>query len=284
MKKLLSSLLALLIMLLLGCGSSNEQGVKDSRQDFMVELEKALAENNIPFTVDDEGYVRYSKEHKESVERIKRQIDQRRTGEVGSKFEDESSTRYFRKLLDEKGITYRTASREDGEWTYWNPESREQQEEIEMKVVAHAFEQQKSRSSQGDAAQSEVPADAVISQDSSLNQQLHQYLEKQQYQEAIDLVLPEAENGNASAQHLAGELYLARNPPDYDRAREWLQKAVSQDYAPAKTSLANLYLTGRGVEKDEQEAVRLLQEAEQQGDQSAHLLLEKARKQGWWGM
>jgi len=55
-------------------------------------------------------------------------------------------------------------------------------------------------------------------------------------------------------------------------------------YAPAKTSLANLYPSGRGVQKDEAEAVRLLQEAEQQGDPSAHLLLEKARKHGWWGM
>lgn len=282
MKKLLL-FIVLLTMPLFGCGSNNEQAIKDSREDFMAEFQKALTEKDIPFTVDNEGYVRYSKEYKEAVERIKRQVDERRSAEVGSKFEDELSTQYFRKLLDERGISYRTASREDGEWTYWNPESKQQQEEIEMKVVAHAFEQQKNRSGQV-PTQNALPADAIISQDSSLNQQLHQYLEKQQYQAAIDLVLPKAENGNAPAQHLVGELYLARNPPDYDRAREWLQRAVNQGYAPAKTSLANLYLSGRGVEQDEQEAVRLLQEAEQQGDQSAHLLLEKARKQGWWGM
>ena len=38
-------------------GSSDEQGIKDSREDFMVELKKALIENNIPFRVDDDGYV-----------------------------------------------------------------------------------------------------------------------------------------------------------------------------------------------------------------------------------
>lgn len=135
-----------------------------------------------------------------------------------------------------------------------------------------------------EAASHPKSAAASIDRDRSLDEQAQPYLEKQQYQAAIDLVLPKAENGNAPAQHLVGELYLARNPPDYDRAREWLQRAVNQGYAPAKTSLANLYLSGRGVEQDEQEAVRLLQEAEQQGDQSAHLLLEKARKQGWWGM
>jgi len=128
------------------------------------------------------------------------------------------------------------------------------------------------------------PAAAPTGHDQSLDEQIQPYLEKQQYQAAIDVVLPAAESGNVRAQHLVGELYLARNPPDYDRAREWLQKAVNQGYAPAKTSLANLYLSGRGVAKDEAEAVRLLQEAEQQGDQSAHQLLDKARKQGWWGM
>ena len=88
----------------------------------------------------------FPSEHKEAVEQIKRQVDQRRAGEVGSKFEDELSTKYFRRLLDEKGISYRTVSRDDGEWTYWNPESKQQQEKIEMKVVAHAFERQKGRS------------------------------------------------------------------------------------------------------------------------------------------
>jgi len=143
MKKLLPCLVVVLTMSLFGCGSSTEQGIKDSREDFMVEFKKALTENDIPFTVDDEGYVRYSRENKETVEEIKRQVDQRRSSEIGSKFEDELSTKYFRKLLDEKGISYRVVSREDGEWTYWNPESKEQQEELEMKVVTHAFEQQK---------------------------------------------------------------------------------------------------------------------------------------------
>lgn len=133
-------------------------------------------------------------------------------------------------------------------------------------------------------AQSPKSTGTAIDQDRLLDQQLQPYLEKEQYQAAIDILLPAAEDGNAHAQHLAGELHLAMNPPDSDRAREWLLRAVMQNYAPAKTSLANLYLSGRGVEKDEAEAVRLLQEAEQQGDQSASLLLDRARKHGWWGM
>jgi hypothetical protein len=145
MKKFLPCLIVVLIMPLFGCDSNNEQGIKDSREDFMIEFKKALTENGIPFTVDDEGYVRHSKEDKKALEEIKHQVDQRRSGEISSKFEDELSTKYFRNLLDEKGISYRTASREDGEWTYWNPENKKQQEELEMKVVTHAFEQRKAK-------------------------------------------------------------------------------------------------------------------------------------------
>ena len=137
---------------------------------------------------------------------------------------------------------------------------------------------------QDEKAQSFKSADVVINRGQSLDRQLQPYLDKKQYQAAINIALPAAEEGNAHAQHLSGELYLAMNPPHYDRAREWFLRAVRQDYAPAKTSLANLYLSGRGVEKDEAEAIRLLREAEQQGDQAARLLLEKARKHGWWGM
>lgn len=146
MKRLLPWMVVVLAMPLFGCGSNNEQGIRDSREDFMIEFKKALAESNISFTVDDEGYVRYSREDTEAIDQIKRQVDQRRAREVGSRFEDELSTKYFRSLLDRMKISYRTESREDGEWTYWHPESQQQQEEIEMKVVAHAFKQQKGRS------------------------------------------------------------------------------------------------------------------------------------------
>lgn len=146
MKKLLPCLMFALAMSLLGCGSNDEQGIRDSRDQFMVEFQEALTKNDIPFKTDDEGYIRYSSEYKEAVERIKGQVDRSMASEVGSKFEDKISTEYFRKLLDEKGIGYRTETQEDGEWTYWHPESKDQEKEIEMKVVTHAFQQRKGSS------------------------------------------------------------------------------------------------------------------------------------------
>ncbi len=120
--------------------------------------------------------------------------------------------------------------------------------------------------------------------DELLDQQVRRYLENGEFSAAIELLLEYAHQGNAWAQHFVGELYLAINPPNYASASEWFLRSVAEDYAPAKFSLANLYLTGRGVEKNEAEAVSLLKEAEQQGDHSAHLLLEKARAHAWWGM
>lgn len=148
MKKRLPCLIFAVNLSLFGCGSSNEQGIRDSREEFMMEFQKALTENGIPFKTDDEGYIRYSREHKEAVEKIKNQVDKSMASEVGSKFEDEMATGYFRKLLDERGISYRTETREDGEWTFWHPKSKDQQTEIEMKVVSHIFEQRKGSSSQ----------------------------------------------------------------------------------------------------------------------------------------
>lgn len=138
MRKLLP--IFVLTAFFLGCDSKDEIGIRDSRESFMVELKAALERDKIPFSVDEEGYVRYSRKHKEAVEKITKEVDASILSEVGSKFEDEVSTSYFRKLLDEAGIKYRTESKGDEDWTYWRPKSVAQQKEIEMKVVSHSFQ------------------------------------------------------------------------------------------------------------------------------------------------
>ncbi len=126
----------------------------------------------------------------------------------------------------------------------------------------------------------EIPID----QDRNLDQLIQPYLEKNEYQAAIDILLPSAKKGNVHALHIIGELYIAMSPPDYGLAYKWLLKAVNMEYAPAKTSLANLFLSGRGVEKNESKAISLLKEAENQGDRTARIMLEKAHNNGWWGL
>lgn len=140
MRILLSLLILLLTVSLFGCSKNNEQGVLDSRKSYMTVLQKMLTEKEVPFTRDDEGYIRYSNEYKDIVEKIKLQVDEQLRQEIGTKFEKGESTQYFRKLLNKTKINFRTETRPDGEWTYWHPKNQRQKDEIEMKVVAYTFD------------------------------------------------------------------------------------------------------------------------------------------------
>lgn len=115
-----------------------------------------------------------------------------------------------------------------------------------------------------------------------LDQQVHAYLEARQYENALALVVIQARKGDPHAQHFAAEICLAMLPPDYACAVSWLREAVAQDYAPAKTSLAVMYMNGLGVGKNRKHALELLEDAKQDGDPSAKKLLEKGESRGWW--
>lgn len=140
MKKPLVALLIVVSLLFSGCDTNNQRGIKDSRPEFMKELQASLADNGIPFEVDNEGYVRYPSKYEEAVERIKKQVDKNIASEIGTKFEDKNQAEYFRSLLKERGISFRAETREDGEWTYWRPESKAQQNEIEIEVVSKSLQ------------------------------------------------------------------------------------------------------------------------------------------------
>ncbi len=130
----------LLFVFLPSCSSGDEEGIRDSRDNYMMELQNALSKNNIPFKIDSEGYIRYSKKHSKFVEKIKQNVDEQTFSEVGTKFNDEQSTKYFRKLLDESKISYRIKTRKNSEWTYWHPENKNQENEFEGRVVMKYFE------------------------------------------------------------------------------------------------------------------------------------------------
>ena len=93
---------------------------------------------------------------------------------------------------------------------------------------------------------------------------------------------PFAENGNLRAQHLIAEIYMAKPEPKPEVAFLWLTRASDNDYAPAKFTLAHLYLSGRGTEKNINEAVELLKQSANAGYQAAIDLLRAAKKNGWW--
>jgi hypothetical protein len=72
------------------------------------------------------------------------------------------------------------------------------------------------------------------------------------YATSLKVWLPKAQEGDAEAQTLVGEIYEKGLgiQPDYQAAAVWYQKAADQNYARAQINLGQLYEKGQGVEKD----------------------------------
>ena len=72
---------------------------------------------------------------------------------------------------------------------------------------------------------------------------------REDYETAVQLFRPLAEQGNARAQGILGSMYeLGQGvPQDYVEAEKWLRKAAEQGNATAQTLLGNIYGAGQGV-------------------------------------
>jgi uncharacterized protein len=95
------------------------------------------------------------------------------------------------------------------------------------------------------------------------------------YQKALRLVRPLANDGDAAAQFNLGLMYMTGQGVQQDDAAAalWFRKAAEQGYAFAQSNLGTLYLYGRGVTHDDTEAVTWLRKAADQGDAVAEFLL-----------
>jgi uncharacterized protein len=80
------------------------------------------------------------------------------------------------------------------------------------------------------------------------------------YQKALRLIRPLANDGDAVAQFNLGLMYTAGQGVQQDNAAAalWFRKAAEQGYAPAQSNLGTVYLYGRGVTQDDTEAVAWL--------------------------
>jgi uncharacterized protein len=103
---------------------------------------------------------------------------------------------------------------------------------------------------------------------------------------AIAIILPLAQKGDAMAQNALGVLYLGEEDggtnsnPNFPAALKWLSKAATQRFAPAEGNLGNLYASGHGVPKDAKKAVRWYQSATGHGDVEGQYNLARAYQLG----
>lgn len=98
--------------------------------------------------------------------------------------------------------------------------------------------------------------------------------------------LKAAEQGDAEAQKSLGNCYLSGNgvAKDAEEAVKWYSKAAEQGYAKAQFNLANCYRDGIGVEKNYSEALRLYRLAAAQGNAKAQYCIALSYDKGPWGV
>jgi TPR repeat protein len=102
------------------------------------------------------------------------------------------------------------------------------------------------------------------------------------FETALRLVRPLAEDGNVQAQSILGTLYSRGSgvPKDLAAAVEWYRKAAEQGDVRAQHNLGVMYLTGRGVKKSPAEGARWVRKAADQGDAVAQYRLAVLYEKG----
>lgn len=89
-----------------------------------------------------------------------------------------------------------------------------------------------------------------------LNKKSKDYLDKQDFKNAIPLLRQAAEKGNAEAQYNFGVSYQQgiEVPQNDSIANTWFAKAAGQGWKDAQFKLAYSYATGRGIPQEDKQA------------------------------
>ena len=91
------------------------------------------------------------------------------------------------------------------------------------------------------------------------------------YKTAFQLIKPQAEKGDATAQFMLGFMYSNSQgvPQDFAEAMKWYRKAADQGDADAQSNLGYMYSNGQGVPQDYAEAIKWYSKAAKQGNKAA---------------
>jgi len=88
-------------------------------------------------------------------------------------------------------------------------------------------------------------------------------MSENEFANMIKNIVKHAEQGNANAQNLVGEMYFLGKgvKQDYQEAAKWYRKAAEQGDANAQYNLGFMYKNGQGVKQDYQEAAKWYRKA-----------------------
>lgn len=87
--------------------------------------------------------------------------------------------------------------------------------------------------------------------------------DRSNYRTALNVWLPQAQEGDRLAQTYVGEIYMKGLgvEPQYEQAALWFEKAADQGFDRAQINLGYLYEMGLGVPRDSKRALNLYREA-----------------------
>lgn len=87
--------------------------------------------------------------------------------------------------------------------------------------------------------------------------------DRSDYQTALSVWLPEAQQGDQLAQTYVGEIYMRGlgTEPNYKQAAKWFEKAADQNFKRAQINLGYLFEKGLGVPQNSKRAINLYREA-----------------------
>ena len=127
-----------------------------------------------------------------------------------------------------------------------------------------------------------IPTPAAAETTAELYQQGIHAFERAQFQKAIRIWRPIADNGHREAQFNLGAMYdngkgTKKNPTE---ASKWYRWAADQGHVIAQYSLGNLYLAGRRVHQDTEQAIKWYRKAGEQGHTDAQFNLGEIYKDG----
>ncbi|OEU75489.1 MAG: hypothetical protein BA874_00040 [Desulfuromonadales bacterium C00003068] len=91
------------------------------------------------------------------------------------------------------------------------------------------------------------------------------------FEKALKIFMPMAEQGDPVAQAYLGEMYEIGEGIKEDAAQafKWFRKAAEQGYGKAQYNLGLLYLSGKGVKRDAEEGAKWIHKAAEQGHDMA---------------
>lgn len=93
------------------------------------------------------------------------------------------------------------------------------------------------------------------------------------YETAMELLLPLAEQGDLRAQVNLGRMNYNGARPNHEEAAKWFRLAAEQGDVLAERYIGSMYANGQGVARDDREAVRWYGRAAEQGDPDAQASL-----------